>query len=114
MIVVDTGTLPPPEQAGRAHAGTLSFEMSIGRAPLVVNLGACEPDEPDRADLARLLRFAEAHSTLSPVGHAAARIAGGATARRLFGEAMVDGPTGVELRRADAGDATWRGPARGA
>ena len=109
ILVVDTGTPPPHEHAALAHAGALSFEMSVGDAPLVVNLGATEPGEPGGDDLMRALRSTAAHSTLSLDGIASAHIVSGATARRLFGEAMVDGPTAIELRRADAGDGTWRG-----
>lgn len=40
LIVVDTGA-PPPEGFDRtAHAGTLSFEMDVGKERLVMNCGA--------------------------------------------------------------------------
>jgi uncharacterized heparinase superfamily protein len=40
LVVVDTGAPPPPGLDAHAHAGTLSFEMSIGRERLIVNCGA--------------------------------------------------------------------------
>jgi len=40
LIVMDTGTPAAPESDGRAHAGTLSFELSHGRERMIVNCGA--------------------------------------------------------------------------
>lgn len=48
--------------AGAAHRGALSFEMSAGRHRLVVNCGA-HPDET--TEWARVLRATAAHSTLT-------------------------------------------------
>ncbi|HYC05815.1 MAG TPA: heparinase II/III family protein [Azospirillaceae bacterium] len=39
-LLVDVGAPPAPGLDERAHAGTLSFEMSVGRERLVVNCGA--------------------------------------------------------------------------
>lgn len=60
-VLFDAGSPPPPGLDGRAHAGTLSFEMSVGRERLVVNCGAHPSDSgPWRAALAATA----AHSTL--------------------------------------------------
>jgi uncharacterized heparinase superfamily protein len=40
LVLVDTGTPPPPESDACAHAGTLSFELSYGPERLIVNCGA--------------------------------------------------------------------------
>ena len=40
LVLVDTGRPPPPGYDRDAHAGTLSFEMSVGRDRLIVNCGA--------------------------------------------------------------------------
>ncbi|MGD1880365.1 MAG: heparinase II/III family protein [Kiloniellaceae bacterium] len=40
LVLVDAGAPPPPGYARLAHAGTLSFEMSVGRERLIVNCGA--------------------------------------------------------------------------
>ncbi len=40
LVLVDAGAPPAPGFDGRAHAGALSFEMSVGRERLVVNCGA--------------------------------------------------------------------------
>lgn len=46
LIFMDTGTPPPKGFDGRAHAGTLSFEMSHGRERLIVNCGAFTTADP--------------------------------------------------------------------
>lgn len=40
LVLIDSGRPPPPGYDHLAHAGTLSFEMSVGRERLVVNCGA--------------------------------------------------------------------------
>ena len=40
LMLVDCGPPPPPESEAYAHAGTLSFELSLGKERLVVNCGA--------------------------------------------------------------------------
>ncbi len=60
LVIVDTGA-PPREGEGAAHAGTLSFELSLGHERLVVNCGARR--HPSAAwSLAQ--RATAAHSTL--------------------------------------------------
>ena len=62
VIVVDTGPPPPAGGDRLAHAGTLAFEMSVGRSRLVVNCGAFAGDDPRwRA----AMRSTTAHSTLT-------------------------------------------------
>jgi uncharacterized heparinase superfamily protein len=72
VVVCDAGAPPParppepatglPRGADRfAHAGTLSFEMSVGRERLVVNCGAAPAAESGWRDA---LRATAAHSTL--------------------------------------------------
>ncbi len=43
LVIFDVGCPPPPGFDRRGHAGTLSFEFSVGRERLVVNCGA-HPD----------------------------------------------------------------------
>jgi len=40
VLILDAGPPPPLEAAGEAHAGCLSFELSAGTAPMIVNGGA--------------------------------------------------------------------------
>jgi uncharacterized heparinase superfamily protein len=60
VVLVDSGAPPPPGYDTHAHAGTLSFEMSLGRERLIVNCGAHPGDPAWR----RVQRNSAAHSTL--------------------------------------------------
>jgi uncharacterized heparinase superfamily protein len=59
LIIADTGRPPPPGADADACAGTLGFEMSVGRQRLIVNCGAAQ-DPKWRA----ALRSSAAHSTV--------------------------------------------------
>ena len=59
LLIVDSGA--PSQTAKRAHAGTLSFEMSVGKQRMIVNCGAfAGRDESWR----QVQRSTAAHSTL--------------------------------------------------
>ena len=60
VVLVDAGAPPPPGADRLAHAGTLSFEMSVGRERLIVNCGSHSGDP----DWRRAQRLTAAHSTL--------------------------------------------------
>lgn len=61
IVIADTGHAPPLAYSTAAHAGCLSFEMSSGIYPLIVNCGA-----PERGDASwRIVsRSTAAHSTV--------------------------------------------------
>ena len=61
IVIADTGAPPPPGLDRHAHAGTLSFEMSVGRERLIVNCGAYRGASPEWR---RAARNTAAHSTL--------------------------------------------------
>lgn len=61
ILIADVGTPPPLEYAGAAHAGSLSFELSIGRQLVLVNGGA--PGSSDAEWLHRA-RATVSHNTL--------------------------------------------------
>jgi uncharacterized heparinase superfamily protein len=61
MLIVDAGAPAPPGQDRLAHAGTLAFELSIGRHRLIVNCGAAPVSGGAWTDAARATA---AHSTL--------------------------------------------------
>jgi uncharacterized heparinase superfamily protein len=61
IVIADTGAPPPHGLDRHAHAGTLSFEMSVGRERLIVNCGAYRGASPDWR---RAARNTAAHSTL--------------------------------------------------
>ncbi len=61
LVIMDAGAPPPPGFDAEAHAGTLSFEMSVGKERLIVNCGAyVGPDVRWR----EASRTTAAHSTL--------------------------------------------------
>lgn len=59
LVLVDTGRPPQPGYDQLAHAGTLSFEMSVGRERLIVNCGA----QRGAAEWRSAQRSTAAHST---------------------------------------------------
>lgn len=61
LLLVDAGPPPPSGYDDKAHAGTLSFEFSIGRERLIVNCGA----QVERPDWLEVQRTTAAHSTLT-------------------------------------------------
>lgn len=61
VTLFDCGTPPPLEQSSQAHAGTLSFELSIGQALLITNCGS---PSSRHANWRELARGTAAHSTL--------------------------------------------------
>ncbi|HMA15495.1 MAG: heparinase II/III family protein [Bacteroidota bacterium] len=85
LVLVDVGRPPPPGYDHAAHAGTLSFEMSVGRERLIVNCGAqaCAAGGA-AAEWRGVQRSTAAHSTavLADTNSSALRPAGGIGARR--------------------------------
>lgn len=61
VVIADAGAPPPPAYDRDAHAGTGSFEFSIGRERIIVNCGAQEGS--NELNLAQ--RSTAAHSTLT-------------------------------------------------
>ena len=95
VVLVDAGRPPPPGLDAEAHAGTLSFEMSVGRERLIVNCGA----HPAARGWGRAYRATAAHSTLAVAETNSSRIsADGALTRR---------PETVTCRREEAEGHHW-------
>jgi uncharacterized heparinase superfamily protein len=103
-IVVDTGTAPPGAFSHEAHAGCLSFEMSAGRARMIVNCGATKVLGPDWEAASRATA---AHSTLVLADTSSARMLKGKISRRLLGPRVMEGPTEVESRRNENEAGVW-------
>jgi uncharacterized heparinase superfamily protein len=61
LVIVDGGAPPPPRLDRRAHAGTLSFEFSVGRERMIVNCGTALAATQEWREG---LRYTAAHSTL--------------------------------------------------
>jgi uncharacterized heparinase superfamily protein len=106
VVVCDAGAPPPgrpgdpatglPRGADRfAHAGTLSFEMSVGRERLVVNCGAAPAAESGWRDA---LRATAAHSTL---------VVAETNSSELRDEGLGRRPERVTAERHEAEGAQW-------
>jgi uncharacterized heparinase superfamily protein len=107
LVIADAGAPPPaprardngtglPRGADRfAHAGTLSFEMSVGRDRLIVNCGAAPAAEADWRDA---LRATAAHSTL---------VLADTNSSELKEEGLGRRPERVEADRQEADGAQW-------
>jgi uncharacterized heparinase superfamily protein len=107
LIIAECGAPPPPRArdpnglprgADRVHhAGTLSFEMSVGRDRIVVNCGAAPAADGPWRDA---LRATAAHSTLvaADTNSAELREEGGLGARR---------PERIAVERQEASGAQW-------
>lgn len=62
VVIADAGPTPPLHCSYEAHAGCLSFEMTSGSEPIIVNCGAARDEESEWAMMAR---STAAHSTLT-------------------------------------------------
>ncbi|TCZ63064.1 heparinase [Roseicella aquatilis] len=106
LVIADAGAPPPgrtrdsasglPRGADRyAHAGTLSFEMSVGRDRVIVNCGAAPAAEADWRDA---LRATAAHSTM---------VLADTNSSELKEEGLGRRPERVEADRQEADGAQW-------
>jgi uncharacterized heparinase superfamily protein len=106
LVLVDCGAPPParrdagsgslPRGADRfAHAGTLSFELSIGRDRLIVNCGSAPAAEGEWRDA---LRSTAAHSTL---------VLADTNSSELKPEGLGRRVDAVEADRQEANGAQW-------
>ena len=100
LVIADVGAPPPPGAEGHTHAGTLSFEMSLGKERLIVNCGA---GAGSNSALRRRMRATAAHSTVTVEGTDSTEIfadggLGGVLGRR---------PAAVACRREEADGAIW-------
>jgi uncharacterized heparinase superfamily protein len=96
VLIIDTGRVPPPDFSQFAHAGCLSFELSIGNQKLVVNCGA--PD-PHRAIPREPARATAAHSTLVIADTSSCRFAGAQGLESWFAGQILAGPLGIAVER---------------
>ncbi len=96
ILIVDAGRPPPPEFSTRAHAGTLSFEFSVGPQRLIVNCGA--PDSELTAARGPA-RTTAAHSTLVVDDTSSCRFAAGKGLEKWLGEEIISGPRQVNIER---------------
>ena len=95
VLIVDAGAPPPAGQDRLSHAGTLSFELSMGRDRLIVNCGAAAPGPTAWTDAARATA---AHSTLTIADTSSSELKPGGLGRR---------PQKVAVERQEANGAHW-------
>jgi uncharacterized heparinase superfamily protein len=95
-VIVDTGRPPPTTFSTGAHAGCLSFEMSVGRQRLIINCGV---PRPGSASLRRLARTTAAHSTATLNDRSSCRFLARGALGELIGEPVIAGPSRVDVER---------------
>jgi uncharacterized heparinase superfamily protein len=95
LVLVDCGAPPAPGDDRLAHAGTLSFEMSVGRERLIVNCGAQMGAPEWRA--AQRSTAAHSTATLGDTNSSELLAGGGIGARRAA----------VTCRRDEADGSIW-------
>jgi uncharacterized heparinase superfamily protein len=95
VIIADTGK-PRFSDALGSHAGTLSFEMSVGKDRLVVNCGAASTEGEKWL---AAMRTTAAHSTVS--------VDDGDSTQFSETGSLISGPNNVECTRREADGAVW-------
>lgn len=106
-ILSDVGEPPPLEFSGKAHAGCLSFEMSVGAYPLIVNCGAPGPSDQDWLAMAR---STAAHSTITINDKSSSQLVKRPQLEARIGAPPISGPgrVGCRLGSGDDGSALLR------
>jgi uncharacterized heparinase superfamily protein len=96
QVIMDAGAPPPAGYDQRAHAGCLSFEMSVGKQRVIVNCGAMTGENPDWR---QALGATAAHSTVTIADRNLAEVmdAGG----------LGRGPTDVTCQREENSGNVW-------
>jgi uncharacterized heparinase superfamily protein len=95
VLIVDAGAPAPPGMDRLAHAGTLGFELSVGRERLIVNCGAAPIGAAAWVDAARATA---AHSTLVIADTSSSELKPSGLGRR---------PEQVTVERNEANGAHW-------
>lgn len=98
VLVMDTGAPPPPDFSERAHAGCLSFEVSVGHNRLIVNCGSPDDLHDNLKDAARATA---AHSSLVVADTSSCRFATGSGLNRWLEGRIVGGPQKVTVARTE-------------
>jgi uncharacterized heparinase superfamily protein len=95
VLIVDCGQPAPAKIDRLAHAGTLSFELSVGRDRMIVNVGAAPAAGLEWRDATRATA---AHSTL---------VIADTSSSELRAEGLGRRPERVEVQRQEASGAHW-------
>ncbi len=92
IVIADVAPPPQLQLAGNAHAGCLSFEMSVGRTLLLVNGGAPGPAD---AEWRAKSRGTASHNTLSIGDKSSSKLVRHALLEDLVGAAPIRFPDNV-------------------
>ncbi len=95
LLIIDSGKPAGPGLDRTAHAGTLAFELSVGRDRMIVNCGAAPTASGEWRDAARATA---AHSTLVIADTSSSEVRENGLGRK---------PEIVEQQRQEAGGAHW-------
>jgi uncharacterized heparinase superfamily protein len=98
LVLMDTGKPPKNEMSAQAHAGCLSFEMSCGEAPVIVNCGI-PPIFNRKAILAG--RSSAAHSTLVLNDSSSCQFNVESIFSRYLENRIINGPGKVPYERSE-------------
>jgi uncharacterized heparinase superfamily protein len=100
-VICDLGPPPVTSLTANAHAGFLSFEMSSGDAPIIINCGA---PSPDHEEWRMFSRTTPAHSTLSLEEDSLAEFSAGSNGAQPAPDATLIGPLNPQGAFSDQGD----------
>jgi uncharacterized heparinase superfamily protein len=100
-IICDIAPPPQGSLSTKAHAGFLSFEMSSGDCPMIVNCGAPSADHDDWRLFAR---STPAHSTLTFEDDSLAEFSGASNGSQPPIDATLVGPANAQGSFSDQGD----------
>ncbi len=103
VLLMDCGVPPPLSASADAHAGTLSFELSVRQQRIVVNCGLPIAAKENWRQVARATA---AHSTVTFNDASSSQFLESATFRRIFGSPIVAGPHNVPVTRETRGGDT--------
>ncbi|MGI9408301.1 MAG: heparinase II/III family protein, partial [Hyphomicrobiaceae bacterium] len=101
VVMMDVGVPPPYDASIHAHAGCLSFEMSSGTCPIIVNCGAPGPADQDWRPLSR---GTAAHSTLVLNDTSSSVLIRDSDDEARLGGIPIEGPERVERVIEDKAD----------
>jgi uncharacterized heparinase superfamily protein len=97
LVLMDAGRGPPIAASQEAHAGCLSFELSVKQQRIVINCGV---PATGRENWRQVARATAAHSTATLNDTSSARfIEASAVRRMLYGMPMVGGPRRIAVER---------------
>jgi uncharacterized heparinase superfamily protein len=96
IVVADVGTPPSLELSAGAHAGCLSFELSVDAEAVFVNCGAPGPAEQERRPQARATA---SHNTLTLGDRSSSRLVRHPGLERMVGGIPIRDPRRVDVSR---------------